>query len=315
MRHKNPKYSIVVPAYNESDTVLKLYRRLLELLEKIPGSFEIIYINDGSSDNTLSKLQELAEIDFRVKLISLSRNFGHQQALSAGLKYASGDAVISMDCDLQDPPETIKEMIDKWQNGDDIVYARRLNYRKDNFIKKHGSKLFYRLMGNFSGIEIPRNVGDFRLVDKRVLNEINKMGEHSRYLRGMVAWTGFKHSFVDYSRPDREFGDSGYTFSKLAALGMDGMFNFSMLPLRIGFLMGLLSIVSGLGLLVYQIADVLINGVYYHLYKWLIVVVFIFMGFLFMLLWIIGEYIGKIYDDVRNRPLYIIDETKNFNKR
>ncbi len=310
--HDNPTYSFVIPAYNEEANLLPLYERLNAISENLDGSKEYIFINDGSIDKTLSILQDLARQDKDVKFINLSRNFGHQAALSAGLRYATGDAVISMDCDLQDPPEVIEKMIAEWKNGYDIVYARRLNFRKDNLLKKIGSKIYYRLMGKFTRIEIPQNVGDFRLVDKRVLREINKMPEHSRYLRGMVAWTGFRHTFVDYQRPDRQFGESGYTFSKLAALGMDGMVNFSVLPLRLGFLLGIVSIISGFGLLLYQILDVLINGVYYHLYKWLIVVVFIFIGFLFMLLWIIGEYIGKIYDEVRNRPLYVIEDTGNF---
>jgi dolichol-phosphate mannosyltransferase len=168
------------------------------------------------------------------------------------------------------------------------------------------------MLGRFTQVEIPRNVGDFRLTSHRVLSEINRMTEHSRYLRGMVAWTGFKHTFVDYHRPDREKGISGYTFGKLATLGMDGMVNFSVLPLRIGFLLGIITIILGSGLLFYQILDVLINGVYYHLYKWLVVLMFIFMGFLFMLMWVVGEYIGKIYDEVRNRPLFVIRETGNF---
>ncbi len=310
--HKNPKFSFVVPAYNEEKNIPALYERLVSLMKKYQDTWELIFINDGSTDNTLKVLNELTNKDERVKYIDLSRNFGHQAALSAGLKFASGEAVISMDCDLQDPPEVIEQMIAKWQEGNHIVYARRKNFRKDNFLKKTGSKIYYRLMGKFTLIEIPRNVGDFRLVDKKVLAEINQMPEHSRYLRGMVAWTGFKHDFVDYHRPDRQKGESNYTLGKLAKLGMDGVFNFSMLPLRIGFLLGLISIITGFGLLFYQVLDVLINGVYYHLYKWLVVILFIFMGFMFMLFWVIGEYIGKIYDDVRQRPLYVISETKNF---
>ncbi len=310
--HKNPKFSFVIPAYNEEKNILALYDRIISLMNNHQETWELIFINDGSIDNTLNVLQKLSEEDKNVKYINLSRNFGHQAALSAGLKFASGEAVISMDCDLQDPPEVIDQMIDKWKDGNHIIYARRQNFRKDNLVKKIGSKIYYRLMGKFTRIEIPKNVGDFRLVDKKVLAEINQMPEHSRYLRGMVAWTGFKHDFVDYHRPDRQKGESNYTLGKLAKLGMDGVFNFSMLPLRIGFILGLISIISGFGLLVYQILDVLINDVYYHLYKWLVVVLFIFMGFMFMLFWIIGEYIGKIYDDVRQRPLYVISETKNF---
>jgi len=306
------KYSFVVPAFNEESNIPVLYERIKNLVQKYDAEWELIFVNDGSIDHTFTVLNELSDLDKHVKFINLSRNFGHQAALSAGLRYVKGHAIISMDCDLQDPPEVIEKMIDEWKNGYEIVYARRTNFRKDNFIKKAGSKIYYRLMGRFTRIEIPKNVGDFRLVDKRVLSEINQMPEHSRYLRGMVAWTGFKHTFVDYHRPDREKGESGYSLGKLARLGMDGVFNFSMLPLRLGFLLGLISIITGFGLLIYQIADVLINHVYYHLYKWLVVVLFIFMGFMFMLFWIIGEYIGKIYDDVRRRPLYVISEMKNF---
>lgn len=304
--------SFVIPAYNEEKNVGVIYKRLRTLMLQINEPFEIIYVNDGSLDGTLKRLKELSESDKSVKIISLSRNFGHQAALTAGLNFAKGDAVVSMDCDLQDPPETILEMYQKWKAGFDIVYARRLNFRKDNFFKKAGSKLYYRLLGQFSIIEIPRNVGDFRLVDRSVLLEINNMPEHSRYLRGMVAWTGFKHTFVDYQRPDRKDGESAYSLSKLARLGMDGMLNFSVLPLRLGFYLGFVTMLLGTALLFYQIADVLINNVYYHLYKWLIVILFIFMGFMFMLFWIIGEYIGRIYNEVRSRPIYIIKGKINF---
>lgn len=306
------KYSFVVPAYNEEANIPALYERIKILMKNTDESWELIFINDGSVDKTSDVLKNLTSEDKKVKYIDLSRNFGHQAALSAGLRHAGGDAIISMDCDLQDPPEVIEKMITEWKNGYQIVYARRKNFRKDNFLKKFGSKIYYRLMGKFTRIDIPRNVGDFRLVDKKVLAEINQMPEHSRYIRGMVAWTGFKHTFVDYHRPDRQTGKSNYTLGKLAKLGMDGVFNFSMLPLRLGFLLGFISIISGLGLLLYQIIDVLITGAYYHLYKWLVVVLFIFMGFMFMLFWVIGEYIGKIYDDVRKRPLYVISEMKNF---
>ncbi len=312
MMNKNPKYSFVVPAFNEEKNIPILYKRISAIMKKYPDDWELIFINDGSTDNTAKIITELTQTDKKVKYINFSRNFGHQAALSAGLKHANGQAIISMDCDLQDPPEIIEKMIEKWLIGTQIVYARRKNYRKDNFLKKAGSKIYYKFLGQFTKIEIPKNVGDFRLIDQKVLKEINQMPEHSRYLRGMVAWTGFKHDFVDYERPDRQKGESNYTLRKLAKLGMDGVFNFSMLPLQIGFFLGLISIITGFGLLFYQILDVLINGVYYHLYKWLIVILYIFMGFIFLLFWIIGEYIGKIYDDVRKRPIYVISETKNF---
>ncbi len=304
--------SFVVPAYNEEKNVETLYSRIKVLMEEIKENFELIFINDGSTDNTLNKLKKLAQEDKHIKIIHLTRNFGHQSALTAGLKLAQGDAIISMDCDLQDPPELIKKMYQKWKEGFDIVYARRINYRKDNFLKKLGSKIYYRILNKFSFVDMPRNVGDFRLIDKAVLNEINNMPEHSRYLRGMVAWTGFSHTYVDYHRPDRIEGESAYSLSKLARLGMDGMFNFSVLPLRLGFYLGFITILLGTALLLYQIADTLITGAYYHLYKWLIVVLFIFMGFMFMLMWVVGEYIWRIFNEVRSRPIYIIKEKINF---
>jgi len=303
--------SFVIPTYNEEKNVEIIYSRLKTLMAEIKETFEIIFVNDGSVDNTLEKLKQMSDSDNKVKVISFSRNFGHQSALTAGMKFAKGDAVISMDCDLQDPPELIKEMFKKWKEGFDIVYARRLNYRKDSFLKKFGSKIYYRLLSKFSFVDIPRNVGDFRLIDHSVLLEINNMPEQSRYLRGMVAWTGFRHTFVDYHRPDRKDGESAYSLSKLTRLGMDGMLNFSVLPLRLGFYMGLITTILGTLLFFYQVGDVLINNVYYHLYKWLTVILFIFMGFMFMLIWIIGEYIGRIYNEVRSRPIYIIREKIN----
>ena len=303
--------SFVIPAYNEEKNVEIIYSRLKTLIAEINEAFEIIFVNDGSVDNTLQKLKQMSEADNKVKVISFSRNFGHQSALTAGMKFAKGDVVISMDCDLQDPPEIINEMLKKWKEGFDNVYARRLNYRKDNVLKKAGSKLYYKLLSMFSFVDIPRNVGDFRLIDRSVLLELNNMPEHSRYLRGMVAWTGFKHTFVDYERPDRKEGQSAYSLSKLARLGMDGMLNFSVLPLRLGFYMGFITTILGVAMLFYQIGDVLINNVYYHLYKWLIVILFIFMGFMFMLIWIVGEYIGRIFNEVRSRPIYIIREKIN----
>jgi len=304
-------YSFVIPAFNEEENVKLIYQRLLYLMKKYDRGFEIIFVDDGSRDKTKEKLIELALEDKRLKIISLSRNFGHQSALTAGLKYAKGDAIISMDCDLQDPPEVIEQMIEKWMQGCDIVYARRVNFRKDNFVKKLASKFYYSILTKMADIDIPRNVGDFRLISKVVLEEVNQMDEKSRYLRGMVAWTGFKHDFVDYYRPDREHGIPGYSFRKLITLGMNGFLDFSFFPLRVGFVLGVISIIAGFFLLMYQIFDAIIYGAYYHLYKWLSVATFIFMGFLFMLIWIIGEYIGKIYNEVRSRPIYIVKEKIN----
>lgn len=305
------KISFVVPAYNEEKNIPKLYERLLKQMDQYKYDWELIFINDGSRDKTYEVLKDLAQRDRRVKYLDLSRNFGHQAALSAGLAHVGGDVIISMDCDLQDPPELVDQMIGKWEQGFEIVYARRMNFRKDNFLKSTLSQAYYKIMSKFSDVDIPRNVGDFRLVDRKVQDEINLMPERSRYLRGMVAWSGFRSTFVDYQRPDREEGESGYTFSKLLQLGMSGLLNFSNIPLRLGLYLGTLTIVLGMGMLSYQVFDTIVYDIYYHLYKWLVVVLFIFMGFLFILMWILGEYIGKIYDQVRQRPIFIIREKGN----
>ncbi len=305
------KYSYIIPAFNEEENVKLIYSRLIDLVDKSNADYEIIFVDDGSRDNTKQELIKLSEKDENLKIIGLSRNFGHQAALTAGLQYATGDAIITMDCDLQDPPEVIEQMIDEWKKGYDIVYARRKNYRSDSFIKKQASKIYYKVLTQISDIQIPPNVGDFRLISKAVLTEINNMREKSRYLRGMVAWTGFKHSFVDYYRPDREKGKPGYSLKKLSKLAINGFLDFSFVPLRAGLLLGILSIITGFMLLAYQIYDALVNNAHYYLYKWLTVTLFIFMGFMFMLIWIIGEYIGKIYNEVRSRPIYIVSETVN----
>ncbi len=307
------KLSFVIPAFNEEENIRTIYERLITLTNKYSEiDYEIIFINDGSSDKTLSILKELSTENKSLKYIDLSRNFGHQAALWAGLLHASGDAIISLDCDLQDPPELIEQMITKWQEGFEVVYARRLNFRDDSFMKKIGSKIYYKLLDKITNIDIPQNVGDFRLIDKKVLKELKKMKERSKYIRGMVAWIGFKSSFVDYERPDREKGTSKYTLRKLIGLAISGMMNFSHIPLKLGLYMGVISIIAGFFLLGYQLVDVVINDAYYHLYKWLVVVIFIFIGFLFMLIWILGEYIARIYDEIRDRPLFIARDKINF---
>lgn len=306
-----PNLSIVIPLYNEEQNIGKLHERLLSVISKLSISWEVIFIDDGSSDNTLKIIEELASKNPSIKLVSLTRNFGHQAALMAGLDNAHADAVITMDGDLQDPPELIPQMLDKWENGSQVVYARRKNYRSDNFLKRWLSMLFYFTIKTLKMSTAPKNVGDFRLIDSKVLVELKEMRERTRYLRGMISWLGFSYAFVDYERPDRENGKAGYSFSQLTKLALDGFFSFSRVPLRIGLYLGMFSIFIGLGFMVYMIADILINDVYYHLYKLLVDVIFIFIGFLFILIWILGEYIGRIYHEVKGRNLYIIHKKIN----
>lgn len=309
---KLPLFSFVIPVWNEEKNISLIYDKLIEILPQINAEAEFIFINDGSTDNSLMELDKLANYDKRVRYINFSRNFGHQAALTAGLQYASGDAVVTLDCDLQDPPEVIVEMAKLWESKNyEIIYARRRN-RHDNFFKKYTAILYYKILDKFSNVRIPRNVGDFRLMDKKVVDIINKMPEKARYLRGMVAWVGYRHTFVDFDRPERIHGKTGYTLSKMIKLAMDGLFNFSLLPLRAGLVMGILSIFLGIGFIIYMLIDIGINNVVYPLYKFLTVILFIFMGFSFITTWLLGEYIGRIYEEIKHRPLYIIQDMTNF---
>jgi len=306
-------YSFVIPAFNEEKNIALIYEKLDHLMNKINGDWELIFINDGSSDNTLILLIDLSFKDKRVKVIDLSRNFGHQIAILSGLQHASGDCIITMDCDLQDPPELVLEMIEKWNQGFDIVYARRKS-RHDGFIKKHTALWYYKLLDRFSDAQIPRNVGDFRLIDRKVLKYLLKMKEKAIYLRGMVSWLGFKNAFVEFDRPERIHGVTGYSWEKMIRLAMNGILNFSLMPLKFGFVIGMASIFLGIGFLGYMFIDMIINHSVYVLIKWLVVILFIFIGMIFILLWILGEYIGRIYEEVKNRPTFVIREKINFDE-
>lgn len=308
-----PKYSFIIPTYNEEENIPLIYPKILDMMKGISDNFEIVFINDGSKDSTLVQLAKLASEDKRVKYIDFSRNFGHQAALTAGYEHATGDAIISLDCDLQDPPEVVIEMIEKWKEGYDIVYARRRK-RSDRFFKKYTAILYYKVLYQFSDVKIPRDVGDFRLINKKVLNTLNHMPEKSKYIRGMVAWVGFKHTFVDFDRPERIHGETNYTLKKMLQLSMDGLINFSSIPLKMGFILGSFSIMIGILFLIYMFADILFNDVYYELYKWLVVILFIFLGFNFILIWLLGEYIGRIYNESKKRPYYIVNERINFDE-
>jgi len=312
MNKTKPIYSIVIPCHNEDRNVVVIYNKLIKLFkESRISDFEIIFINDGSTDDTIHQIDTICTQDKRVKCLNLSRNFGHQAAITAGMDYASGDAIITMDCDMQDPPEVILEMIDKWKEGFQVVYARRKN-RKDSFFKKHSAILYYKLLDKFSEVKIPRNVGDFRLVDRQVLEQLKGMKEQARYLRGMVAWLGFRYTFVDYDRPERIHGKTSYTLTKMMRLAMDGILNFSLFPLKVGLFLGMLSIIGGISFLFYMLGDTIIFHTEYQLYKWLAVIAVMFMGFQFMLMWILGEYVGRIYNESKGRPIYVVNEKTNF---
>lgn len=306
-----PGISIVIPVYNEQENILSLVTELERVLEPLNPDYEIIFVDDASTDLSLPIIKKLAGENPKIKYLSFSRNFGQQAALTAGLDLATGDAIITMDADLQDPPELIPEMIHTWQAGNDIVLMRRI-HRNDGLFKRITASTYYYLLNKFSEYKLSGNVGEFRLIDKKVAAALNNLKEKTRYLRGMIFWMGYTVTYIDYDRPNRTGGKSGFSLLKMARLGMNGILNFSLLPLRLGLVIGTLIVILGTIFLGYVFYDTFINGVEYQLYKWLSITTFILTGFLFILIWILGEYIGKIYNEVKNRPIYLVREKGNF---
>lgn len=304
-------YSIVIPIFNEQETIPELYRRLKNVIEKLDCDVEIIFIDDGSRDNSFQKLVELNCKDNSVKIIQFSRNFGHQIAISAGLDHAQGDAVILMDGDLQDPPELIPTLISKWKEGNEVVYTIKRS-RKENFLKRFAFHSFYVILKYFSLIKIPMEAGHFSLMDKKVIDVFRRMQERNRYVSGMRAWIGFKQVGIEFDREARFAGKPQMTFAKLLSMALDGLISFSKVPLRLAIYIGLLSaLVSFIGGL-YVIYEKLFTDK--AILGWASTIVSItFLGGLILLtLGIIGEYIGRIYDEVKQRPLYIIKDKVGF---
>lgn len=302
--------SIVIPIYNEQETLFELYNQLQKILIQIEVSYqwELIFVNDGSRDKSWSIVCGFTQQDSRIKGISFSRNFGHQMALAAGYDAALGDAIITLDADLQDPPHLIPKMIKEWESGFYIVYARR-TARNDGWLKDTVAHVYYKLLHSIAEVRIPRNVGDFRLIDKKVLQAISSSQEPTRYWRGLVAWTGFRHTFVDFNRQERLAGETGYTWAKSFKLGFDGLTGFSFFPLELAAYIGTFVIVTGLFMLGYITYDALFYETRYPLFKWLTTIIYIFTGVQFLLTWLVGEYIGRMYMQQKQRPLYIVEQT------
>jgi dolichol-phosphate mannosyltransferase len=298
--------SVIVPVFNEEENIAPLLDRLKSVVEEITPDFEVIFINDGSKDGTLMKVKQAGEADPRVKYIDLSRNFGHQEAVTAGLNFARGKAVVIIDADLQDPPELIPAMFDRWEEGYKVVYAKRESRSGESWFKLKTAKIFYRLLQRITRYDIPVDTGDFRLIDRKVVDLLNDMGEHSKFLRGQIAWMGFEQTSVSYNRDPRAHGSTGYSLSKMVRLALNGITGFSDLPLRLVTIFGFLASVVAVLVMIYS---------FYSQYVlkdtvpgWAsIMVSLLFLGGLQMIaLGIIGEYLSRIYDEVRERPPYII---------
>ena len=310
------KISVIVPMYYEEEVAEECYKRLNNVLTNIDNyTHEIIFINDGSKDKTLDILIGIANKYKNVKVISFSRNFGHQCAVTAGLQYVTGDAIVIIDADLQDPPELIPEMLKIWEDGYEVIYGKRKSRKGESRFKLLTASMFYRTLNALSDVDIPKDTGDFRLVDRKVVDVINSLPEHNKFLRGLFSWVGFKQIPYEYERKERFAGKTKYPLKKMLKLAQDGIFSFSTKPLRIVGTMGIISIAISIIVLIYAILS--------YIFNWnnltagwtsLMVTMTFLSGMILISLWMIGEYIGRIYDETKKRPQYVIEKTFNIDQ-
>ncbi len=304
--------TVIVPVFNEEENIAEIYQRCAAVFEKSGEAHEMIFVNDGSTDRSLERLKTLAGSDRQVRIVSFSRNFGHQIAVTAGLDFAQGDAVVIIDADLQDPPELIEQMVEKWKEGYQVVYGQRKERKGETFFKKKTAYLFYRLMRFMTATDMPADTGDFRLMDQEVVAVLKNMKERNRFLRGMVSWVGFQQTGLQFERQERHAGKTKYPLAKMIRFAVNGIVSFSDKPLRIASYLGLLA--SGIGLLI------IFYGIYSKFFMpettvtgWtsVFVAVLFLGGVQLFTIGIIGEYISRIYEETKSRPLYVIDERIN----
>jgi len=306
--------SIVVPLYNEEKNIRLMHDRLVSSILKITSNFEIIYVNDGSNDNSFLELLKLSNEDERVKYINFSRNFGHQIAVTAGLDYSKGAAVVIIDGDLQDPPEVIPEMYSLYKEGFEVVYGQRLIRKGESFLKKITAKYFYRILKKITNINIPVDTGDFRLIDRKIVNDLKNMPEQNKFLRGQIAWLGYRQTSIFFERDERKFGETGYPFSKMLKFALDGITGFSDVPLQFVTKTGIfISFISFLVILYAIFSHFILERTITGWTSLIISSMFI-GGVQLISVGIIGEYISRINKNVQNRPLYIVSETNVENK-
>lgn len=309
------KISVVIPMYYEEEVADICYKRVVNNLKKLSDkySYEIIFINDGSKDSTLEILKKIASNDDNVKIISFSRNFGHQAAVTAGIRNVTGDAVIIMDADLQDPPELFDGMIEKWEEGYEVVYGKRKTREGESIFKLLTARMFYNTLNKLSEIEIPKDTGDFRLVDRKVIDVIATLPEHNKFLRGLFSWVGFNQYAYEYNRVNRVAGKTKYPFKKMFKLATDGILSFSAKPLKIVGAIGIFSVIISIIILIYSIVSYMfkLNSLTPGWTSIMCTMTFI-GGIILISLWMIGEYIARIYEESLGRPEYIIDELINF---
>lgn len=307
------KLSVVIPMYYEEEVAEECYKRMTKVCTSIENyEYEIIFVNDGSKDKTLPILEEIAKNDKNIKVISFSRNFGHQCAVTAGLKYVTGDAVVIIDADMQDPPELIVDMLKLWEQGNEVIYGKRKKREGESRFKLLTASMFYKTLNALSDVEIPKDTGDFRLVDRKVVDVINSLPEHNKFLRGLFSWVGYSQYAYEYERKERFAGKTKYPLKKMLKLAADGIIGFSTKPLKMLGGLGILSIFISIVILIYSLLS--------FAFEWnnitagwtsIMVTVTFFAGVQLVSLWIMSEYIGRIYDETKQRPQYIIDKKIN----
>lgn len=309
---KQPVFSIVVPVYNEEEVVFESYKRLKGVMESLNEQYELIFVNDGSHDATAVIVRHICETDPTVHLIDFARNFGHQTAITAGMDYASGEAVVVIDADLQDPPEVIPEMIAKWREGYDVVYGKRAERKGETLFKRVTSAAFYRVLQKLTDVDIPVDTGDFRLIDRKVCDALKRVKERNRYIRGIISWLGFKQTGVEFVRDKRLAGETKYPLKKMLRFAFDGITSFSVKPLKLSSYVGGIVSFAGFAYLLVVVYQKLFTTRTVTGWASMMAVSLFFNGVVLMMLGIIGEYIGRIYDEAKGRPLYVVRETLNF---
>ncbi len=303
------KITIIIPAYNEEESLPHLYERLEKLMNTMGNyQFEILFVNDGSKDNTINLIKEYREKDSRISYVDFSRNFGKEIAMIAGLDYATGDCVIFMDADLQDPPELIPELVKYWEEGYDDVYAKRSSRKGETWLKKFTSKMYYRVLQSLTSVPIQKDTGDFRLLDRRCVNALKKMRESQRNSKSMFSWIGYKKKEVLYDRDPRIAGQTKWNYKKLVDLAIDGITSFTTSPLRISTYISIPTFILLFVYFVYVIAKCIITSTAIQAYQAIILLILFFSGVQILLFGIIGEYLGRIFNESKNRPLYLVNE-------
>jgi dolichol-phosphate mannosyltransferase len=304
-----PDLSVIIPIYNEEKNIAVLYQRMNKVLDDLGCSSELVFINDGSRDASIFLIRELAEKDKRVKYINFSRNFGHQIAVTAGLDACKGKQIVIIDADLQDPPELIREMREKMKEGYEVVYARRRKRAGESFMKRYTAKMFYRTLAKLTSVKIPLDTGDFRIMDRKIVDVLKHMPEQQKFLRGQISWAGFRQTYIEYDRDQRHAGETGYTYKKMIRFALDGITGFSNIPLKFATFAGFF--VSGITFLIslYALYSRFIAKDYVPGWTSLILAVLFIGGVQLISIGIIGEYISRLSANVRNRPLYIVDDS------